>query len=139
MAISTSSPDEISHASTPELFSGLLSDVKELAAGHAGRMRGEIGDEFKNLKRMMMIVGASVGVAVVGALLIGHALAYALVAIGLPVWAGYLTATIVLVGGGLLVLVRLPASKKDADLVPEESIDKLEQDMRQIRHAVSAR
>jgi hypothetical protein len=131
-------PSEISHASTPELFSGVVSDVKELAAGHFDRMRGEFGDEFKNLKRMMMMSAVSAGVVVVGAVLVGHTLAYGLAALGLPVWAGYALASALMIAAGMIVRKRLPADNKDADLVPEESLAKLESDMRQVRHAVQA-
>ena len=126
-------PETISAASTPELFAGLISDAKELAIGHLGRMRGEIGDEFVQLKLFLAKVAITVGVVVVGSVLLGHALAAGIVALGVPWWAGYLIAAVIsfVVGGAMLK--RMPGDKKNMDLVPEGAFADLTKDLSDIR------
>lgn len=140
MATSSRSPKstELAHASTPELFAGVIADAKELAVGHFGRMRGEISDEFTNLKRIMMLIAAATGVVIVGAVLLGHALAFGLAALGLPVWAGYLVASTLMVGLGILVLKRMPRDTKESDLVPEAALANLMDDVADVRRAAQA-
>ncbi len=126
----------ISSEPTKDLVTGLLADVKDLATGHLGRMQHEIGDEFKNLKALMVKVAIAVGAGVVGAILVGHTLALVLIALGLPAWAGYGIAAAIMIGIGVVILKRLPSDKTNADLVPEESIAKVKRDLRDVSHAV---
>lgn len=123
---------EVQQSSTPELFAGVLSDAKELAIGHIGRVRGEIGDELKELKQYLARVVIAAGVMVVASLLAGETIALALVALGLPGWAGFLLATVIAVVAGVVLVKRMPNSKKDMDLVPEESMSDLKADLAQI-------
>lgn len=120
-------------ASTPELFTGLISDVKELAIGHLGKMRSEIGDEFGQLKAFLAKIAIMVGVVVVGSILAGHTLALGLVALGLPMWSGYLLATVLAFGIGFVILKRLPGDKTQMDLVPESAMADLAKDIRDIK------
>lgn len=128
--------DLIEREPTRDLVAGLISDARHLAAGHLGLMRGEFKDEFNNLKRVMTRIAAAVGVLAVAAVLAGHALAQGLAALGMPLWAGYLVATVVLlaVGGALLQL--LPVDRKDSDLYPEESIANARRDLHEISQAL---
>ena len=127
---------DVQHEGTKDLVAGLLTDAKELAAGQMGRMQGEIKDEFKNLRAMMVKIAASVGLLVLAGVLLGHTLAAALVALGLPWWAGYGLAAVILIAIGFVILKMLPDDKVNADLVPEESIAKMKHDIRDIRQAV---
>ena len=127
---------DVKHEGTKDLVAGLLSDAKELAAGQVGRMQGEIKDEFKNLRSMMMKIAASVGLLVLAGVLVGHTLAAALVALGLPWWGGYGLAALILTVIGVVILKRLPDDRVNADLVPEESIAKMKHDVQDIREAV---
>jgi hypothetical protein len=121
---------------TKDLVTGLLSDAKDLASGQVERMRDEFKDEFKNLRTMMMRIAASVGVLVLAGVLVGHTLAAALVALGLPWWAGYGITALLLTAIGVVLLKRLPNDRVNSDLVPEESISKLKHDFKDIRQAM---
>jgi hypothetical protein len=121
---------------TKDLVTGLLSDAKELASGQAERMRDEVKDELRNLRHTMMRVAAMVGVMVLAGVLLGHTLAAALVALGLPWWAGYGITALILSAIGLVLLKRLPKDRVNSDLVPEESIEKLRHDFKDIRRSV---
>ena len=121
---------------TKDLVTGLLSDAKDLAVGELGRMKSEITDELKNLKRYMLEVGIAVGVVVVGAVLIGHAVAVGLVALGVPAWLAYVLAAVIMIGVGVIILKTRHVKRSDIDLVPEESMHRLERDLRQMRDAV---
>jgi hypothetical protein len=124
---------DVSKASTPELFSGLIADAKEIAIGHLGKMRGEIGDEFKQLKNFLAKIAITVGVVVVGSILIGHTLALGIAALGVPMWASYLIASVLAFGAGFLILKRLPGDKTNMDLVPESAMADFKRDMKEIK------
>jgi putative superfamily III holin-X len=121
---------------TKDLVTGLISDAKELAAGHLGHMRGEIKDEFKNLKLVMWRIAGAVGVLAVAAVLVGHALALALAALGLPVWVSYGVAAIVLLALGGAILELMPHADKDSDLVPEQSLAEARDDLARVSKAI---
>jgi hypothetical protein len=123
---------EVQQSSTPELFAGVLSDAKEIAVGHLGRMRSEIGDELKELKQYLARVVIAAGVMVVASLLAGETIALGLVALGLPGWAGFALATVIAVVAGVLLVKRMPGSKQNMDLVPEEAMNDLKSDLAQI-------
>ena len=127
---------DISDASFPQLISGLVGDVKDMAAGHATKMRGEVKDELKGLKQYLVKVIAGVGVAVLGAILLAHAFALGLDALGLPQWVAYLLAAAMAIVGGLILLKRLPGDNKDIDLVPETAIRDLKRDVRELKEDI---
>ena len=135
MATTRDGKSDVSKASTPELFTGLISDAKELAIGHLGKMRSEIGDEFQQLKHFLAKIAIMVGVVVVGSVLLGHGLAIGIAALGVPHWLAYLVAAGLSFGAGFLFLKRLPGDKKDMDLVPESAFADLTRDLKDIRHA----
>lgn len=123
---------DIAQSSTPELFAGVIADAKEIAVGHIGKMRHEIGDELTELKHYLARVVLAAGVMVIGSVLAGHALAHGLIAFGLPVWAGFLLATLISFGVGYLLIKKLPGNKKNMDLVPESSLHDLKRDIEQV-------
>ena len=121
---------------TKDLVAGLISDAKELAAGHLGHMRGEIKDEFHNLKLVMWRIAGAVGVLAVAAVLVGHALALALAALGLPLWVSYAVAAIVLLALGGAILEFMPHAGKDSDLIPEQSLAEARDDLKRVSKAI---
>ena len=127
---------DMSNKSIPELLSGVLGDAKEIAAGHATKMRGEIKDEFTGLKMFLMKVAIAVGVGILGAILLAHAFALGLDAVGLPQWAAYLIAAALFVAIGIVIVKRLPADKGEIDLVPESTLADFKRDVKSIRRDV---
>ena len=114
--------NDVAHASIPQLISGLVGDLKEIGAGHATKARDEIKDEFSGLKAYLMKVMIAVGLGIMGAILLSHAFALGLDALGVPQWAAYLISAVIFVGIGAILVKRLPANKKNIDLVPESAI-----------------
>lgn len=120
---------DVTHASIPELISGLVGDLKEIGAGHATKAREEIKDEFRGLKQFLVKTAIAVGLGVLGAILLSHAFALGLDALGLPAWAAYLISAMLFVGVGVLVLKRMPTTnKKDIDLIPESAFADMKRD-----------
>ena len=120
---------DVTHASIPELVSGLVGDLKEIGAGHATKAREEIKDEFRGLKQFLVKTVVAVGLGILGAILLSHAFALGLDALGLPQWTAYLIAAVLFVGIGAVILKRLPSNgRKDIDLIPEATLADLKRD-----------
>ena len=117
---------------TSSLMAGLLGDVKELAAGHLNRTRHEMGEEMTELKLTLMRVSIAVGVVSVGSILLGHAIVAGLVAAGLPSWASYLLVSLVGIGVAVFLLVKWKPSREAVDLIPEESLERMKEDVQEI-------
>jgi TRAP-type C4-dicarboxylate transport system permease small subunit len=83
-----------------------------------------------------MKVMIAIGLGIMGALLLSHAFALGLDALGLPLWASYLISAVVFVGIGVILVKRMPASKKDIDLVPETALAGLKRDAQGIKNDV---
>ena len=128
---------DIKDASIPELISGVLGDVKDMAGGHATKMRDEVKEELKGLKSFLMKVMIAVGIGILGAILLAHAFALGLDAAGLPQWLAYLISAALFVGVGVVIVKRLPADKKDIDLVPENALKDLKRDVKRIKDDVA--
>jgi len=94
-----------------------------------------MGGEMTELKMTLMRVVIAVGVLSVGAMLLGHAIVAGLVAAGLPAWAGYLVVSFVGIGIGVYLLVRWKPDREAVDLIPESSIEKMADDVKDISDA----
>lgn len=120
---------DMKQASIPELIAGLVGDAKDIATGHATKARDEIKAEFTGLKQYLMMVLVSVGLGVLGSILLSHAFALGLEAFGVPPWASYLISAAIFVGIGIVLIKRMPANKKNIDLIPEQAIAGLKRDV----------
>jgi len=120
---------DIQHASIPELIAGVVGDAKDIAAGHATKARDEIKEEFSGLKQYLMMVLVGIGLGILGAILLSHAFALGLEALGVPLWASYLIAAVIFVTAGIVLMKRLPANKEKIDLFPEDAIAGLKRDV----------
>jgi hypothetical protein len=134
MATQVPDPD-VQKTSTPSLFAAVLDDARELAVGHLERMQRETAGELRNLKRAIARTAVAVGIVIVGAVLGGHTVAAALIALGLPAWVSYAVAAVAALVGGLILLSRWPKDRTELDLVPEESIASLRRDVTQVKDA----
>jgi ribosomal protein L29 len=136
MATEIRDPD-VHKATTPSLFAAVIEDARDLAIGHLERMQRETAGELRNLKRAIARIAVALGIVIVAAVLGGHALALALVALGLPAWVSYAIAAVLGVGAGALLISRLPRDTTDLDLVPEESIAKFRRDVARVKDAAT--
>jgi hypothetical protein len=127
---------DVTNASIPELISGVVSDAKEIAAGHATKARSEIKEEFTGLKQYLMKVLVAVGLGIMGAILLSHSFALGLDALGMPQWAAYLIAAVIFIGIGVILVKRMPSDKSKIDLVPENAIADLKRDITTLKDDV---
>ncbi|MDQ3339170.1 MAG: phage holin family protein [Myxococcota bacterium] len=128
--------NDVAKASIPELISGLVGDAKDMAAGHATKARAEIKEEFNGLKQYLMMVLVSIGLGIMGAILLSQAFALGLAALGVPMWAGYLIAAVIFVGIGYALIKRMPSNKDHIDLIPENAIAGIKRDVQEIKDDV---
>jgi hypothetical protein len=113
--------------STSDLVTGLLGDVKDLAAAHGQALRGEVSEELQALASTLKMFTISLAVLSIGALLFVMALALFVADMAaIPVWVTYGGFALALVAGGVYLLkAKNPAQKVSdgrADLVPETSM-----------------
>ena len=84
-----------------ELIKGVLEDVKEIANAEVTKLKAEaheVGDSAK-------YAGLGLAAITIAAILFGQTLAWVLVAIGLPNWAGFLIASVVMGGAGAVTVI----------------------------------
>jgi hypothetical protein len=124
--------NDVANASIPQLISGLVGDAKDIAAGHASKARDEIKEEFSGLKQYLMMVLVSIGLGIMGAILLSQSFALGLAALGMPMWAGYLIAAVIFVGVGIVLVKRMPGNKDHIDLFPENAIEGMKRDVQNI-------
>jgi hypothetical protein len=113
--------------STTDLVTGLLGDVKDLAAAHGQALRGEVSEELSALASTLKMFTVALAVLSMGALLLVMALALFISDMAaIPVWVTYGGFAVALLGAGVYVLkAKNPAqsvSDGKADLVPETSM-----------------
>ncbi len=116
---------------TKQLLGDLFTGLKGLAKGHVAEIKHERKEERVARARAPVQFGVALGVTLVGAVLVGQALASALAAIGLPAWASYglIGAVVMIVGIGLLK--KLP-SMEEMDTIPEHAIARIGSDIKEI-------
>jgi ABC-type microcin C transport system permease subunit YejB len=124
--------NDVADASIPQLITGLVGDAKDMAAGHASKARDEIKEEFSGLKQFLMMVLVSIGLGIMGAILLSQAFALGLAALGMPMWAGYLIAAVIFIGIGIVLVKRMPENKDHIDLFPESAIAGMKRDVQNI-------
>ncbi|MDB4952509.1 MAG: hypothetical protein JWO36_78 [Myxococcales bacterium] len=84
-----------------ELIQGMLHDAREMASAEVDKLKAEA----KEVSGSAKIAGVGLAAIVVAALLFGQALAFVLVALGLPAWAGFLITAIVMGGVGAAIVI----------------------------------
>jgi hypothetical protein len=113
--------------STTDLVTGLLGDVKDLAAAHGQALKNEVSDELGALAGTLKMFTVALAIVSMGALLFVMAAALLIADVAaIPVWVTYGGFALVLLGvGAYLLTARNPAqnvSDGRADLVPETSM-----------------
>ncbi len=116
---------------TKQLLGDLFSGLKGLAKGHVAEIQHERKEEREARARAPVQFGVAIGVTLVGAVLIGQALASGLAAIGLPVWGSYGLIGAVVMIVGIRLLTKLP-SMGAMDTVPEHAIQRIGSDIKEI-------
>lgn len=116
---------------TKQLLGELFTGLKGLAKGHVAEIKHERKQEREARARAPVQFGVAIGVTLVGAVLIGQALAYGLAAIGLPAWGSYgLIGAVVMIVG--IRLLKKLLSMEEMDTVPEHAIARIGADIKEI-------
>ncbi len=117
-----------------ELLSGLIGDAQTLVRREIDLAKQEVAIEVNKAKQGAIVLGAGVGVAAVGGILLSFMLVYLLhEVLGLSQWLSYL-----IVGGiftivGVLLLQQGAKRMKTLDPVPRETIESVKEDIQWIK------
>ncbi len=113
-----STPNKGANPSRPEkslgeLFASLQTDVKTLVTDQIGLAKAELRESARNAGAAAALVGAALFAAVLAVIFLFVTLAYVLVQVGLPVWAGFgiVTLLLLLVAAILGLIARSRGSK----------------------------
>ena len=120
--------------SVSELIGGLVADAQELVHREIDLAKREVAIEVDKVKQGAIALGIGAGVAIIGALLLGHMLVYLVQALtGLSLWVSYLIvgAVFAIVGG--LLLMQGIKRMQDVDPVPRETIESVRKDVQWIK------
>src|SRR5215216_5295260 len=122
------------NATVSELISGLINDAQQLVHREIDLAKREVTIEVDKVKQGAVALGIGAGLAVIGALLLGHMLVYLVQTLtGLSLWVSYLiVGAIFAVGGGLLLMQGIKRMK-DVDPVPRETIESVKEDIQWIK------
>lgn len=95
---------------TTELLSGLVTDARNLLAGHGEALRANVATDFADLKRTLeLLVITSVGAGLAILLAVAAVIA-ALVELGVPAWLALSGAAVFLIVATFAVLARARAA-----------------------------
>lgn len=120
--------------SIAQLISGLIADGQTLVRREIDLAKTEVTSELNRAKQGGILIGAGVGLAVVGGILLGHMLAHMLQDVfGIALWISYLVVGGLLTLGGVLLLRQGVAKMSNVDPVPHETIDSVRKDVEWIK------
>ena len=116
--------------SIAHLLGGLVADAQQLVRREVDLAKTEVTNEVNKVKQGAASLGAGIGAATIGGILLGHMLVYLLQDVfGIALWIAFL-----IVGGVLtllgVLLLRQGASRMSAvDPMPRETIDSVRKDV----------
>ena len=128
-------PDTRTNDSTvSDLISGLVNDAQLLVRREIDLAKREVAIEVDKVKQGAIALGIGAGLAVIGALLLGHMLVYLVQTLtGLSLWVSYLiVGALFAIGGGLLLMQGIKRMK-DVDPLPRETIESVKEDLQWIK------
>src|SRR5690349_9910769 len=127
-------PDRTTDTSVSELISGLIGDAQQLVHREVDLAKREVAIEVNKVKQGAVALGAGAGLAVIGALLLGHMLVYLLQTVtGLSLWISYLIVGAIFAIGGALLLMQGIKRIQNVDPVPRETIETVKEDIQWIK------
>jgi hypothetical protein len=120
--------------SMSSLVSGIISDAQQLIRQEINLARREVREELNKAKTAALSMAAGAGLTALGGILFALTLVYVLVALGLPVWAGYaiVAAVITSIGVALLIIGRAKASQ--VSVIPPQTAESLKENAEWIQN-----
>jgi hypothetical protein len=120
--------------SVADLLGGLVGDAQLLIHREIDLAKREVAIEVDKVKQGAIALGIGAGVAIIGALLLGHMLVHLVQDLsGLSLWVSYLiVGAIFAIGGGLLLMQGIKRMQ-DVDPVPRETIESVRKDVQWIK------
>jgi len=128
-------PDNrINDTSVSDLISGLVNDAQQLVHREIDLAKREVAIEVDKVKQGAVALGIGAGLAIIGALLLGHMLVYLVQTLtGLSLWVSYLiVGAIFAIGGGLLLMQGIKRMQA-VDPLPRETIESVKEDIQWIK------
>ena len=120
--------------SVSELITGLIADAQALVRREIDLARTEVTTELNKARQGGVLIGAGVGLAVVGGILLGHMLAYLLQDVfEIALWISYLVVGGLLTLGGVLLLRQGASRMSDISPMPHETIESVRKDVEWIK------
>lgn len=118
--------------SMSRLLSGIVNDAQVLFKQQIALFRAEIREDFRKTRRASFIMGAGLGVALLGVLLLSFMLVYLLnwLAPDLAMWACYAIVGGVLLAGGAGLFYAGLSEFNSFNPLPDQSLNALEENLR---------
>ena len=128
-------PDNRTTDSTvSDLISGLVTDAQQLVRREIDLAKREVSIEVDKVKQGAVALGAGAGLAIIGALLLGHMLVYLVQTLtSLSLWVSYLIVGAIFAIGGAILLMQGIKRMKDVDPLPRETIETVKEDIQWIK------
>jgi hypothetical protein len=123
-----------SDTTVSDLISGLVNDAQQLVHREIDLAKREVAIEIDKVKQGVVALGIGAGLALIGALLLGHMLVYLVQTLtGLSLWVSYLIVGAIFAIGGGLLLTQGIKRMKTVDPVPRETIESVKEDLQWIK------
>lgn len=130
--ISRTDEDEDQHLAT--LVGGIIEDGQKLIREELALARAELQDGWAKASSAGSIIASAAIVLTIGGILLAFGLVYLLQAItSLPLWLDYVIVSVLLLGGGLLLLSRGRKKIKRADLAVRETLESVKENVQWIQ------
>jgi Putative Actinobacterial Holin-X, holin superfamily III len=127
-------PRDDDQGSVSQLLTGLIADAQTLVRREIDLAKTEVAAELGKAREGGVLLGAGVGLAVVGGILLGHMLAHMLQDVfSIALWISYLVVGAVLTVAGVLLLRQGASRMRDISAVPHETIDSVRKDVEWIK------
>ncbi len=111
------------------LIKGIIGDVQDLTKQEFNLLKQELKEDTTKTAQATIPIVIGLMVALVGVLLLGHALAWILVALGLPAWAGYLIVGGVVTGLGAILVFAGIHKFQTFNPLPDRSLEALKENV----------
>jgi hypothetical protein len=130
-------PDNANRPSIPSLVGGIFKDAINLISNELTAARLEVYDELEKAKSVVLLISLGAGALMVGSIFLGHMLVHLLQKFTeFELWACYALVGAALVPVGIVILFLAKQRATKTSLVPTDTIEDTQQDVRWITRRV---